>query len=73
MSVAGPSTSELSVYQASVLHSGCPDAELNGRGDRRCTTRPGFRPAILSVTFFPPEVSFAEVTVSGSSSTLGPP
>ncbi|CAM5694111.1 hypothetical protein SFUMM280S_10367 [Streptomyces fumanus] len=28
----------LSVYQASVLHSDSPDAEVKGRGERTCTT-----------------------------------
>lgn len=71
VSVISPPGSELSVYHASVLHSGSPEAELNGRGERRCTTRPGFRPATFSVTLRPD--AFAEVTVSGSSSTFGPP
>ena len=33
----------LSVYQASVLHSDWPVVEVNGRGERMCTTRPALQ------------------------------
>ena len=63
----------LSVYHASVLHSDWPVVEVNGRGERTCTTRPACRPLITRVTFLPSADSVAEVTDSVSSSTFGPP
>ncbi|CAM5704267.1 hypothetical protein SCALM49S_01943 [Streptomyces californicus] len=65
--------SELSVYQASVLHSSVPSAELKGRGERRWTTRFGLSPGMVSVTFFRSSESAAALTPRDSSSTLGPP
>src|SRR5687768_13847198 len=48
--VAAAVDSRLSVYQASVLHSCAPVVEVNGRGLRTYTTRPGLRFAIFNVT-----------------------
>ena len=61
------------MYQASVFHSSWPFSAANGRGERRCTTRPGLRPSIFSVTVLRSSDTVAPVTSSVSSSTFGPP